>query len=128
MFLKHRTSFGSALAVAAVMQLILLSLVYYINCGLTGPVTSVGSYCERWFPPVSAHVVARLLTTLATPGIYIVPHFFLPAPVSGLPGEWAWILVVAFANVVFWTVCLGTVFMPLGVIARGMQQPARPGS
>ena len=122
---KYRAAFGLAIGAQAT----LLGMVYYLNCGATTPILSLPA-CQPWFPD-SLLPFLPSLRALGEPGFSLVPSFYLShsLPVPGWLHEWAWMIVVGSANVVVWTVGLGSALVAMarllkGAGWRGRQTPA----
>src|SRR5258708_2251488 len=103
----HRV-FRRAMVSGAVVQAALLSGVAYLNCGATSAVLSAPP-CAPWVPSKLIPWLPAAFTTVATPGLYIVPQFFAPEwmPLPWWLHEWTWMLTLALVNIALWTCTFG---------------------
>jgi hypothetical protein len=114
----HRI-FRCAMVGSAVLQAALLSSVAYLNCGATSPVLSAPP-CAPWVPSKLIHWLPAVFTTLATPGLYIVPLFFPPQwmPLPWWLHEWTWMLLLGLVNIALWTCTFGMLAVTIRRMAR----------
>ena len=119
---SHHRAFRAFLVVSAFVQAALLGTVGYLYGGATGPITGL-PVCSPWVPSSVLPVRATVFRIAASPGLDLIPQFFLPSwiPLGWWLHEWTWLLLVAAVNVTLWTVT----FSALDSVCRRVFTKAR---
>ena len=100
--IRYNRIIPHALAVSLFVQGSLLCTVGYLGCGSPSPADGMPT-CAPYVPPAIAPILPSTLATLAKPGIWIIPEFYLGDGSPGVLQDWGWLLTVAVVNVVVWT-------------------------